>query len=79
MPVHSDGSTLLRAVTSNRELDQYRVLLKSRPTTLERDYKRRRFELNQRLKTGSFWVLCEVVRDLTAYGWKRGLAATSLQ
>jgi RNA polymerase-interacting CarD/CdnL/TRCF family regulator len=83
VPVHADGSTLLRAVTSNQELDRYRVVLKSRPTTLERDYKKRRFEINERLKTGSFWVLCEVVRDLTAHGWKRrmseGEAALLLQ
>jgi RNA polymerase-interacting CarD/CdnL/TRCF family regulator len=71
MPVRSPESTLLRAVTTKQELDQYRALLKSRPTTLQRDYKKRRIEINERLKQGSFWVLCEVVRDLTACGWKR--------
>ena len=83
VPVRSNGSTLLRAVTSKQELDQYRVLLKSRPAALERDYKKRRLEINERLKQGSFWVLCEVVRDLTAHGWKwrigEGEAALLLQ
>lgn len=83
VPVHSNGSTLLRAVTSKQELDQYRVLLRSRPTTLERDYKKRRLKINERLKQGSFLDLCEVVRDLTAHGWKShigdGEAALLLQ
>ena len=74
VPVGSNGSTLLRAVTSRQELDRYRTLLKSRPTTLQRDYKKRRVEISERLKQGSFWTLCEVVRDLTAYGWKRSVS-----
>ncbi len=83
VPVRSNGSTLLRAVTSKHELDQYRTLLKSRPTTLQRDYKKRRLEINERLQQGSFGMLCEVARDLTALGWKRpvseGDAALLLQ
>jgi len=74
VPVQSKGSTLLRAITTKHELDQYRTLLKSRPTTLQRDYKKRRLELNERLKQGSFGTLCEVVRDLTARGWKRSVS-----
>ncbi|HEY4690395.1 MAG TPA: CarD family transcriptional regulator [Anaerolineae bacterium] len=69
VPVHSAGSIGLRTVTAKQELDQYRHLLKSRPTPLERDHKKRRLEVNTRLKQGSFRVLCEVVRDLTAFGW----------
>ena len=69
VPVHSDGSTSLRAVTAKQDIDQYRTLLKSRPTPLERDHNKRRLEINERLKQGSFRVMCEVVRDLTACGW----------
>lgn len=74
VPVHSDGSTRLRAVTRKQELDQYRALLKSRPTPLERDHKKRRLDINERLKRGSFRALCEVVRDLTARGWHRQMS-----
>ena len=69
-----DGSTLLRAVTSKHKLDQYRALLKSRPATLERDHRKRRLEINSRLSHGSFRVVCEVVRDLTALGWHRRIS-----
>ena len=71
VPVQSDGATALRAVTARQELDQYRALLKSRPATLERDRNKRRLEINERLKQGSFRAVCEAVRDLTALGWYR--------
>ena len=71
VPMRSDGSTTLRAVTSKHELNQYRTLLKSRPTILERDHKQWRLDMNARLNQGSFRTLCEVVRDLTALGWYR--------
>ena len=69
VPVHSDWSTILRTVTAKQDIDQYRALLKSRPTPLERDHNKRRLEINERLKPGSFRVMCEVVRDLAACGW----------
>ena len=71
VPVRADGSTTLRAVTSKKELEQYRMVLKSRPITLERDHNKRRLEIYERLKPGSFQSVCEVVRDLTALGWHR--------
>ena len=73
VPVCADGSNILRAVTAKRELDQYRTLLKSRPARLEHDSNKRRLEVNQHLKPGSFRVMCEGVRDLTACGWYRPL------
>lgn len=69
VPVSSDGGGSLRAVTPEKDLDRYRAVLKSRPVALDRDQRKRRLEVNQRLKQGSFQVLCEVVRDLTARGW----------
>ena len=73
VPVDENGASGLRAVTPKRDLDQYRGLLQSRPSTLERDYNKRRLEINERVKQGSFQSLCEAVRDLTAQGWNRPL------
>lgn len=71
IPVHADGSTTLRAVTSRQDLEQYRTLLKSCPAALDRDHKKRRSDIAEQLTHGSFQVMCEVVRDLTALGWYR--------
>ncbi len=73
VPVHADGPAILRAVTAKQDLEQYRTLLKGRPATLERDYKKRRIDVNERLTHSSFQVMCEVVRDLTALGWYRSI------
>lgn len=73
VPIAADGSTTLRAVTPKQDLEQYRKLLKSRPTALEREHKQWRFETNDRLAQGSFKTLCEVVRDLTSLGWYRSI------
>lgn len=64
----------LRPLTAKPELARYRSLLKSRPTSLDRDYRKRHVELADRLKQGSFQVVCEVVRDLTARGWQKPLS-----
>jgi len=71
VPIAADGSTTLRAVTAKQDLEQYRKLLKSRPTTLDREHKQWRLDTTTRLTGGSFKVLCEVVRDLTSLGWYR--------
>ncbi len=70
-PVQADGSTTLRAVTAKQDLEQYRALLKGCPAALERDHRKRRTDINEQLTHGSFRVMCEVVRDLTALGWYR--------
>jgi len=64
----------LRPVTTKGELGHYRILLKSRPVVLTKDYRQRNLELAARLKGGSFQALGEVVRDLTAHGWKKPLS-----
>jgi CarD family transcriptional regulator len=74
VPVHEDGTSALRAVISKQELSQCRGVLKARPTPLERDRNKRRLGLLERLKLGSFRVLCEVVRDLSATGWHRPIS-----
>ena len=71
VPVQADGSSRLRTVTAKQELDQYRNLLKGRPTPLGRDHKTRRLKIGEQLTQNSFRQLCEVVRDLTAAGWHR--------
>jgi len=71
VPRQADGSTTLRAVTVKQELEQYRLILKGRPLSLERDHLKRQAAIHERLKPGSFQSLCEVVRDLTALGWQR--------
>jgi len=63
----------LRGVTTKGDLPRYRSVLKSSPGLLDKDYHQRRGELRERLKLGTFQVKCEVVRDLTAYGWPRRL------
>jgi CarD family transcriptional regulator len=70
--------TGLRPVTAKNQLDQYRDLLKSRPVTLPKKYDQRRRELLSRLNQGSFQVVVEVVRDLTAWSWRKPLGAVDI-
>jgi len=73
VPVHSTGATGLRRVTPKQELERYRRVLKSKPTVLDRDHHKRRLEITERLKRGSFLAVCEATRDLTAHGWRKPL------
>ena len=76
IPVEAQATIGLRLVTARNDLDQYRDLLRSRPVPLHKDYRRRHLELVSRLNQGSFQVVCEVVRDLTAWGWQKPLNRT---
>ena len=76
IPVEAQATIGLRLITTGSDLGQYRDLLKSRPVPLHKDYRQRHLELAGRLTQGSFQVLCEVVRDLTAWGWRRPLTRT---
>jgi len=78
LPVGATEAGGLRPVTAKNNLDQYRSLLKSRPVPLHKNHHRRHRELISRLKQGSFQVVCEVVRDLTAWGWHKPLGPTDL-
>jgi CarD family transcriptional regulator len=72
--VQVDGSSCgLRKVTARCDLDKYRDVLKSRPTPLTADHRQRLVELTERYRQGSFQARCEVVRDLTAFGWYKPL------
>jgi RNA polymerase-interacting CarD/CdnL/TRCF family regulator len=63
-------------VTVKSDLGRYRNLLKSQPISLPKNHHHRHRELLSRLKQGSFRVVCEVVRDLTAWGWRKPLGPT---
>ena len=71
--VESPEALHLRPVTLKNDLARYRSVLKSRPLPLNKDHRQRHLELADRLKQGSFLVMCEVVRDLTARGWLKPL------
>lgn len=76
IPVKSEETNGLRLATVKSDLDQYRNLLKSPPIPLEKNHHRRHLELVSRLKQGSFRDVCEVVRDLTAWGRRKPLGQT---
>lgn len=73
VPVETYEAVGLRQVTPKPDLAQYRDVLKSHPAVLEKDPYKRHRELADRLKQGSFRAVCEVVRDLTARGWRKPL------
>ena len=73
IPVETQEASGLRLVTAKSDLDYYRSLLKSLPVPLGKNHRQRHLELVNRLKQGSFQVMCEVVRDLTGSGWQKPL------
>ena len=75
IPVEAEATIGLRLVTAKNDLDQYRKLLKSHPAPLPPKHYHRQHELTNRLKQSSFQVVCEVVRDLTAWGWRKPLGS----
>ena len=76
VPVETCEALGLRRLTAKSDLATYRSVLKSRPISLDKDHSKRRRELTECLKQGSFQALCEMVRDLTALGWRRPLGET---
>jgi len=78
IPVEAQAAIGLRLVTAKSDLDYYRDLLKGRPVPLQEDCKQRHLELASRLNQGSFQVMCEVVRDLTAWRWQKPLGRTDI-
>ncbi len=74
VPVDSGNSPSLRLLVSNSALGNCRALLKSRPVGLNINRRQRVIDLNNRLQKSSFETLCEVIRDLSAYGWPKPLS-----
>ena len=73
VPVDADEAYGLRSVTAKDELERCRGLLRSRPTSLNKDAHQRHLEIIGRLRQGSLQATCEVVRDLTARSWQKPL------
>lgn len=73
-PVEDNGTGKLRDLTPRSELQAYREILKSSPVVLDRDYRKRRMEISELLKQGTFQVQCQIVRDLTAMSWQKPLS-----
>lgn len=63
----------LRLATAQSDLDHYRDVLKSPPVPLNADLQQRHLGLVSRLSQGSFQGVCEVMRDLTAWGGREPL------
>ncbi|MGB8980921.1 MAG: CarD family transcriptional regulator [Anaerolineales bacterium] len=66
----------LRKLALKSEIESCRLLLKSPASPLNEDPRSRQGELVEHLKLGTFKSQCEVVRDLTAYGWHKPLSGT---
>lgn len=73
VPVETGTHSGLRSLTPAEDLERYRAVLSAPPVPLNDDHRQRRADLNELLRTGSFQVLCEVVRDLTWFGWRKPL------
>lgn len=73
VPVESANPATLRSITGKADLAHFSQVLKSKPNSLNEDRRMRQIDLNERLKPGSFGVMCEVVRDLTALSWRKPL------
>ena len=73
VPVQADQPIRLRPVTTRVELARYRKLLTKQPSPLNPDHRERQHELTERLRSGSFKIICEVVRDLTGRSWEKSL------
>ena len=68
VPIEGVQAAALRNVTSKADLARYRRLLQAEAVPLEPDHRKRQLEMAARLRDGTFGVLCEIVRDLTARG-----------
>jgi RNA polymerase-interacting CarD/CdnL/TRCF family regulator len=75
VPVTVEMTPQLRLLVSKKALAGYRNLLRSRPVPLNPDKRQRALDLTNRLRLGSFEVLCEILRDLTAQSWPKPLGS----
>jgi RNA polymerase-interacting CarD/CdnL/TRCF family regulator len=74
VPVKEASAADLRTVVKKKDLSHFRNYLKSPPIVLDTDYRKRQAEISARLREGTFEIMCEVVRDLTAHSWKKPLS-----
>lgn len=71
VPVNQSTSGL-RKLSAKDELDKCRQILRSAPVLLSAD-RSLLSNLSNRIKEGTILAHCEVVRDLTAFGWRKSL------
>jgi CarD family transcriptional regulator len=76
VPVDDSDKLGLRPLTKKANLDHYKEILMEPPETLSEDHRSRQSEISKKLKDGSFKLVCEVVRDLTALSWQDDLNNT---
>src|SRR5215208_4403605 len=63
----------LRKLALKSEINRCRELLKAPASPLAEDPRTRQADLSAHLKLGTLKSQCEVVRDVTAYGWDKQL------
>lgn len=63
----------VRRLTVKSEIASCRQVLNAPAKPLKDNFRLRQIELNDHLKEGTLTARCEVVRDLTAYGWHKPL------
>ena len=63
----------VRKLSVKSEIAKCRRLLMAPAEPLNDDFRLRQLELNDHLKEGTLTARCEVVRDLTTYGWHKPL------
>ncbi|MGD8406180.1 MAG: CarD family transcriptional regulator [Anaerolineales bacterium] len=66
----------IRKLSAKSEIASCRRVLKSLAEPLSDDYRLRQTELKDHLKEGTLTARCEVVRDLTAFGWHKPLSGS---
>ena len=66
----------LRKLAQRSEIDHCRQVLVAHPSPLGGDSRSRQPDLANRLKLGTIFTQCEVVRDLYAYGEHKSLYGT---
>lgn len=66
----------IRKLSERTEIAICRKVLRSQARPLGDDFRLRRIALNDHIKEGTLTARCEVVRDLTAYGWYKPLSGS---
>ncbi len=66
----------IRKLSAKTEIASCRLVLKSPAKLLGDNFHLRQVALNEHIKEGTLSARCEVVRDLTAYGWQKPLSGT---
>lgn len=67
----------IRKLSAKSDIVGCREVLKSPAEPLNNDFRLRQTELKDRLKEGTLSARCEVVRDLSAYGWHKPLKGSN--